>query len=243
MIGFATPLFGRGENAPPPPAGPIDPTTLFVGGIKGGYYDFTDGASMAVNADGTGGVPAVGAACRSVLDKSGNANRLRNTVGTVTRRATGIETSGASYGLFNMGGFGDWPGFDQPFEIVTCLEQLAYAGNDGRIIASDGAALLQGAASGEIRQFAGGNGATVGLGLNAEKVIDAFYHGTSSGIAIDGGAMVPGPATGGAQMTALVLGSTTGGGNPTQIRVKHLLVIARALSANERAGVVQWMQA
>lgn len=243
MIGLASPMFGKGDQAPPPPSGPIDPATLFVGGTAGAYYNFTEAASLAVNADGTGGVPAIGAACRSALDKSPNGNRLRNTVASVIRRANGIETSGSNYGLFNMAGFGDWPTIPQPYEVVACLEQLAHGGTDRRIIGANGLSLLQGATSGAVRFVASGNGIELNPGLNSEFVIDGYFSGALSSVAIDGGPMQPSAGQGGGSCDGMVLGSNTGGGAPTQVRFKHLLVIGRALTAAERAGVVQWMQA
>lgn len=243
MIGFATPLFGKADGPPPPPTGPIDPATLFGIGMAGGYYNFTDGASLAVNADGSGGVPAIGAACRSALDKSPNGNRLRNTVVTATRRASGIETGGANYGLFNIAGFGNWPLIPQPYEVVACLEQLAYAGTDARIIGANGLVLRQAATSGAVSFVASGTGVELNPGLNIEFVIDGYFSGSLSTVALNGGAMQASAAQGGGACDGMVIGSNTGGGAPTQVRFKHLLVIGRALTTGERSGVVQWMQA
>ena len=231
-------------DGPAPILGPVNPATLFGASEKGTYYNFTNGASLAVNADGTGGTPAVGAACSSVLDLSPNGNRLRNTVGSVTRRANGVETSGAGYGLFNMAGFGDWPAFGAPYEIMICFEQMAYGSTYARIIGSGGGpwGLLQSTASGQIAWFDSTLEADVAMPIGQESV---FHVATISGgcfYALDGGTPVTfgGAGTG---LDGIVLGSGSGGGNNVQMRVKHLLVIGRALTAGERSGVVQWMQA
>ena len=244
MIAFPSPIFAKG-GGPPPVVGPIDPATLFTGGMRGGYYNFTDGASLAINSDGSGGTPAIGGACRSVLDKSPNGNRLRNTVSSVTRRANGIETSGTNYGLFNFAGFGDWPVITQPFEIVACFEQLAFAGSDNRILAagiSTPLYLLQGSASGKVRFFDSIYGPEVNPGLNSEAVIDGFCNGSETTVALNGAAPIAGNGNG-QPLTGLVLGSDSAANLPTQIRFKHLLAIGRALTTAERAGVLLWMQA
>lgn len=238
------PLFAKGDG-PPPVIGPINPATLFGAGEKGGYYNFTDSASLAVNADGTGGVPAIGGECRSALDLGPNGNRLRNTVNMVTRRANGIETPGANYGLFNFAGFGDWPSIPQPFEVVACIEQLAFGGTDRRILASGNSVpwyLLQGSASGKLRFFDSVYGTELDPGLGTEFVIDGYCFGAETTVAINGGAMIA--STGSGQpLSGIFLGSDPGGNVSTQIRFKHLLAIGRALTPAERSGVVQWMQA
>lgn len=244
MIAFPNALFAKADG-PPPVIGPIDPATLFGGGMKGAYYNFTDAGTLAVNADGTGGVPAIGAACRSVLDKSPNANRLRNTVSSVTRHAGGIDTVGANYGLFNFAGFGDWPIIPQPFEVVACLEQLAHAGTDARILAAGTNTpwyLLQGAVAGNVRFFDSVYGTETSPGLSASFVIDGYFYGGESSLALNGGAMIA-SAGNGQPLSGLCLGSDANGNSPTQIRFKHLLAIGRALTPTERSGVVQWMQA
>jgi len=241
---FPTPFFAKADG-PPPVIGPLNPATLFGAGEKGGYYNFTDADTLAVNADGTGGAPAIGAACRSVLDLGPNGNRLRNTVSSVTRRANGIETAGVNYGLFNFAGFGDWPSIPQPFEVVACIEQLGFGGTDRRILASGVSVpwyLLQGSASGKVRFFDSVYGTEVSPGLSVEFVIDGYFFGANTTLAINGGAMIA--STGNGQpLNGLFLGSDASGNVPTQIRFKHLLAIGRALTPAERSGVVQWMQA
>lgn len=244
MIAFPNALFAKADG-PPPAIGPIDPANLFGAGEKGGYYNFTDAATLAINADGTGGVPTVGVACRSVLDKSPNGNRLRNTVGSVTRRAAGVETDGIGYGLFNFAGFGDWPTIPQPLEIVACIEQIAFAGTDSMILTAGPATplyLLQGSASGKVRGFDGGYGTEVNPGLGVEFVIDTYFDGANALVGVDGGSMLASTGVGQA-LSGLTLGSNPGGSGATQIRFKHLLAIDRALTPSERGGVVQWMQA
>src|SRR4051812_47199915 len=48
-VGMATET--SASIAPPVPA--IDPATLFTGGVEGAFWDFTDAATLAANADGT----------------------------------------------------------------------------------------------------------------------------------------------------------------------------------------------
>ncbi len=244
MIAFPSPLFAKADG-PPPVVGPIDPASLFTGGIKGAYYNFSDGASLAVNADGSGGTPAIGAACRSVLDKSGNGNRLRNTVSSVTRRTSGIETSGTNYGLFNFAGFGDWPTIPQPFEIIACIDQLAFNGTDSRILSAGTNTpwfLLQGSSSGKVRFYDSIYGPEVNPGLNSEAVIDGYCFGAETIVALNGGTPIAGNGNG-QPLNGMFLGSDPGGNAPAQIRFKHLLAIGRALTAAERASVLLWMQA
>lgn len=245
MLVFPSALFAKADGPPPGPAVPIDPAALFTGGVAGGYYNFTDAASLAVNADGTGGVPVVGTACRSVLDKSPNGNRLRNTVTSVIRRANGIETSGAGYGLFNTaGGFGDWPNIPQPFEIVARLELLAGETIDDRIIHSGSLALLlAGTASGKVRGYAGAYGTEFAPGLATEFTIDLLFNGAASRAGINTDAPAAGANPGTNALGDIFLGSDGGGNAPTQTRFEHLLVIGRALTAAERAGVKLWMEA
>ena len=244
MLSFPAPLFAKADG-PPPVVGPINPATLFGGGMKGGYYNFTDAASLAINADGTGGVPAVGSACRSVLDLSPNGNRLRNTVSSVTRRANGIETSGTNYGLFNMAGFGDWPSIPDPFEVIACIEQIGFAGTDRRILNSGPSVpwcLVQGTASGKVRFQDTTYGTEVSVGIGTEFVIDGYFSGADTTIAVNGGAMAASIGFG-QPLSGIILGSDDGGNNATQTRFKHLLAIGRALTTAERTGVALWMQA
>lgn len=246
MLPFASALFAKSAGAAPPAGGgAIDPATLFGAGEKGAYYNFTDGGSLAINADGTGGVPAIGAACRSALDLSPNGNRLRNTVSSVTRGATGVETSGTGYGLFNFAGYGDWPNIPQAFEIVACMEQIGFAGVDGRILSSGVNVpwyLLQGSASGKIRFYDSIYGTEVDPGIGVEFVIDGYSDGANTTVALDGGAMIA--SSGFNQpLNGIFLGSDPGGSAAAPIRFKHLLAIGRALTGAERTGVVQWMSA
>lgn len=236
MIGIVASSGGAG--------GPVDPyTTAEVIALfttqKGAVYDFTDAAMLAINADGTGGSPAVDSACRWAVDQSPNLNHLRNTVSSATRRADGVETSGSGYGLFNMADFGDWPNIAHPFEIIVTLEMIAGHTADNRIIGSDGAMLLQGSASGKARQFAGSYGAEVNPGLATEFTLDLVYDGATSGIGLDGAAMTttnPGAAT----LSALCLGSTTGGASPTNTRFKRMVVREGLFSSGQRAGIIGW---
>lgn len=244
MLMAPSPLFGKQDVIVSAPSS-IDPATLFGGAVKGAYYNFTDAASMAINADGTGGAPAIGGVLRSVLDKSPNGNRLRNTVNTATRRVNGIETAGVNYGLFNFTGYGDWPSIPQPFEVVVCFEQLAFVGTDARILAAGVNTpwyLLQGTASGKVRFFDSIYGLEVNPGLNAEVILDSYNDMGNSLLAVNGGAPASSPGNG-QPLTGLFLASNSGGGDSTRIRFKHLLAIGRALTTAERAGVVAWMQA
>lgn len=244
MLIFASSMFAKADG-PPPVAGPIDPATLFGGGMKGGYYNFTDAATLAVNADGTGGVPTVGGACRSVLDLGPNGNRLRNTVTSATRRANGVETSGTNYGLFNFATVGDWPSIPQPFEIIACVEQIAFAATDAALLTSGPSVpfgLHQATSSGKVRFYDGTAGLELNPGVAAEFVIDGYFFGADGLVGLNGAAMVSSPG-GGQPLSGLILGSNSGGNQRTQTRFKHLLAIGRALTPAERTGVTLWMQA
>ena len=242
MLVFASPLFNGSSGAAPPASGPIDPATVFQAGASGDYWDFTDAVTLAVNADGTGGVPAIDGACRWASGKRGIIN-LRNTVSSCTRRSNGIETTGVNYGLFCLSGFG-WPGnIPQPYEIMFAFEQLAYAGNDTRIFCSGGAShqVLQGPASGSIRQFLTNYGASHSLPLNTEAVFDGLANGTNSASALNNGAMIDGGESGTFALQGIALGSADGGSSATRVRFKRMLVIGRALTSAERSGLTQWM--
>ena len=220
---------------------------LFAAGEKGAFYDFTDAARLAVNGDGSGGPPAVGGAVKWAADQSPNANHLRTnqSANLPTWSAAGLTTSGAGFGLFNMAGFGDWANIPQPFEIVLCIEQIAYAGSDSRILSAGPSVpwwLLQGPASGNVRFYDGSYGAAINPGIGSQCTIDGLADGGNGLVGINGGAMVASPGVG-QPLNGLVLGCDAGGGSPTRIRFKRLVVVGRALSAAERAGAVAWASA
>lgn len=245
MIAFPSALFGRADG-PPPIIGPIDPVTLFGAGETGGYWDFTVAASLAINADGTGGEPAVGAEFRSALDLSPNGHRLRNNHGSsVTRLVDGMKVH-ASYGLYNIPGFGaaygDWSTIPAPFEIIAVMEQQSYSGLYARMMCDYGGPVgfIQGSASGQSIVFAGAVSADYATPLNTEMSIDMLE---SAGVTlrIDNG--VPAATgTGGQTWNGFMLGSNNGG-SPANLRFKRVLFIGRSLTADERAGVVDWMKA
>lgn len=223
--------------------GPFDIDDLFALGEDGGYWDFTDGATLAVNADGTGGTPALNASCKWASDLSPNANHLRNTVSTVTRRTGGIETDGAGYGLFNMAGFGNWPSIAQPFEVFIAMQLLAAETTDDRIIGSGGANLLAGTASGKVRGFAGSYGTEFTPGLTTDFTLDLLFHGASSLAGMNTDSPSASADPGGGSLDALAVGSGTGGTVATALLVKRLVVLSRALTAGERTGVYAWLTA
>ena len=223
--------------------GPFVMSSLFASGEKGGYYDFTDGAKLAVNGDGTGGTPSVGSACKWAIDLSPNNNHLRNTVSSVTRRTNGIETSGTGYGLYNLPSLGhSWANLPEPYEIICCLEQISYAGADRRILAGDANGtwyLLQGAATGEVRFYAGGYGNAMAAGLGTEFTVDGTFAGTGRQQSLNGGALST-SGVGNTSISGIALGSTDAGNSPAPIRFKRMLIIGRVLTSVERAGAYAW---
>jgi len=231
----------RGAGAPFTIAG------LFAAGEKGAAYDFADASKLAINGDGSGGAPAPGGTVKWAVDQSPNGNHLRTnqSANLPTWSAGGLTTSGAGFGLFNFAGFGDWPNIPQPFEMVCCLEQIAFAGSDSRLLSAGPATpwwLLQGPASGNVRLYDGSYGTTVAAGLAAEFTIDGLADGGNGLVAINGGAMVASAGVG-QPLNGLAIGSDAGGGNPTRTRFKRLLVVGRVLTAAERAGAVAWASA
>ena len=215
---------------------------LFAAGQKGAYYDFTNPLKLAVNADGSGGVPTVGATAKWAADQSPNGNHLRNTVGTVTVTEQGVVTSGSNYGLFNMRGHGDWPAIETGYEIIATLEQLAFGGTDRRLIDLGGPSLLQGSASGRIRAYSSGYGGEVAPELATEFTVHLLFDANGSSIAINGGA----PRTDNLSFrpcAQFVLGSDLGGTNAAAIRFKRLFVRAGRLNPSDRAGVAAWTSA
>lgn len=239
-----------GGGAPPVPPAPYtraEVVALFAGGIKGAVYDFTDGATLAVSADGSGGVPAIGSTLKWAIDLGPNGNHLRNTLpdGLPVRRATGVETSGTNYGLFNTATLGDWPAIPEPFEFVGCMEQLTYAFN-GRVIGlspdADGAILLQSGATGAIRFANGSLGPELAPGLTTEFTLAANFSSGARTQSLNGGAPQD-LGFGAASANALWIGASAPGGPYAKVRFKRLLVIGRALTAGERIGVTGWASA
>jgi len=215
---------------------------LFSAGQKGAYYDFTNLAMLAVNADGSGGAPSVGGSARWAQDLGPNTNHLRNTVSSVGVRSDGIATSGSNYGLFNMRGFGDWPVIAEPLTMVACLEILSFGSTDDRIVGSNGSGqILQGLNSGAIRLFSNYS-PEVQPGLRRRFVISATWDGPRSSIAIDGDAPMQWASAGGA-MDALCLGSGTGPGPCAEVHFKRLFVREGLLTALNRKGVESWAAA
>jgi len=232
----------RGPGGAPPPATFDGMASLFSAGQKGAYYDFTNRTKLAVNADGTGGIPTVGATVRWAVDQSPNGNHLRNTVGTVAVVENGIVTGGTNYGLFNMSGFGDWPRVDAPFELIATLAQEEYYGVDRRILELGGPCLLQGSSSGKIRAYSAGYGSEAAVGLAAEFTVHLIFSAAGSSIAINGG----GPSSDVLSVqpcTQLALGSDLGGTSAAPVRFKRLFVRAGALNQVDRAGVAAWASA
>lgn len=218
--------------------------SLFAAAEKGGYYDFTDGTKLAVNADGSGGSPAVGSLVRWAVDQSPNGNHLRNTTGTVpTRRANGVETTGTGYGLFNMAGFGGWPANAPPYEVVVCLEQKTFTATGNIIVGLGGAGLVEGTSSGKVRfQSSTDYSAEYSPGLLTEYTVDGAFSGGTSQFSFNNGAFATIPVAT-ATNDSLTLGSGTGGGANTAVRVKRLVVINRLLTTAERAGAYAWATA
>jgi hypothetical protein len=225
------------------PSGPFTMASLFVAAEKGAYYDFTDGTKLAVNADGSGGSPSVGSMVRWAVDQSPNGNHLRNTTGTVpTRRANGVETTGTGYGLFNMAGFGNWPAFSQPAEMIVCLEQKTFTATDNYIVSCGTCRFVEGTSSGKVRFLDGNYSAEFTPGLNAEYMAHAVFNGAQSQFGFNGGALTS-TATLNGGLSEMTIGSGTGGGGVTAVRVKRLLVINRLLTMAERAGAYAWATA
>jgi len=227
--------------SPSPSPGFGGMAALFSAGQKGAYYDFTNLTKLAVNADGSGGMPIVGATARWSADQSPNGNHLRNTVGTVDVVEGGIVSSGSNYGLFNMGGFGDWPRIDAPFELIATLEQRSFGGTDRRLIDLGGPALLQGG-SGKIRVFSSGYGTEVAAAIGTQVTVHLVVSGAGSSIAINGGEPITDNLS--VQPCAqIVLGSDQGGNNAVSVRFKRLFVRSGALNQVDRAGVAAWASA
>ncbi len=217
--------------------------SLFAGGEKGAYYDFADSTKLAVNADGTGGVPALDAATRWAVDSSPNANHLRTNQGSnlPVRRANGLETSGAGYGLFNTTGFGDWPNIPEPYTVLCTLEQIAFAGSDSRIWAPSAAngSYLQGPTSGETRFYSGDYGPTLATAIGTEFTIELLSASSGRFQRLNNGDAVNVGVTS-SSLDSFFLGASSGGSTPTRVRFKRMLVLGRALTSGERAGVVAW---
>ena len=246
MIQFANPLFAKADG-PPPVIGPIDPVTLFAGGIAGGYWDFTTASTLAVNADGSGGVPAVGAEFRSASDLGPNGHRLRNTVDSVTRLANGMLVH-ASYGLFNLpssygAALGDWSTISAPFEIVACMAQQSYDALYSRLLCDYGGpvGLLQGSAAGKVVAFGGAVGSDIDLPMATEAVVRMQIANGTMRLTINNGAMID-TGVSAIDWGGFLIGPA-GDSTPAQVRFKRVLFLGRALSGTEASGVHAWMSA
>ena len=246
MIQFANPLFAKADG-PPPVIGPIDPVTLFRGGIAGGYWDFTTASTLAVNADGSGGVPAVGAEFRSASDLGPNGHRLRNTVDSVTRLANGMLVH-ASYGLFNLpssygAALGDWSTISAPFEIVACMAQQSYDALYSRLLCDYGGpvGLLQGSAAGTAVVYAGAVSGDIALPMTTEAVVRIRVTSQSVQMIINNGAAID-TGVSAISWEGLLIGPNSDP-TPAQVRFKRLLFLGRSLTNAEASGVHAWMSA
>lgn len=220
--------------------------SLFAAAEKGGYWDFVDGTKLAINADGTGGTPAVGSAVKWAVDQSPNANHLRNTTAsTVMRRANGVETDGTGYGLFNFSGFGNWPTVVNPFEVVACLEQKTFTATGNNIINMGGGllGLVEGTSSGKVRFRSNPDySPEYTPGLLTEYTLDCYLSAAQSEFSFNNSAFVTNSmATN--SISELTIGSAANGTINSAVRIKRLLVVGRKLTTAERAGVYAWASA
>lgn len=229
---------GRGPGGALPA---INPATLITT-QAGGYFDFVDGAMLAVNGDGTGGTPAIDGTCKWAVDQGPNLIHLRTnqTTNLPIRKATGLQTSGAGYGLFNMAGFGDMASLGTQWDLIVCFEQIDHT-TDDRIVAmaSAGASpsLLQGTASGKARSFDGTYGTEVTPGAGEHTI---HVRTTSAGayeIGVDGAARSSYSGSGNS-FANILLGSDGGGAAAASIRFKRMFARAGNLSASEITQVI-----
>ena len=125
------------------------------------------------------------------------------------------------------------------------MEQLTYLAN-GRLLAlSDAAtpALVQGPASGDIR-FQTGAATVVPLspGLNVEFTVGGAFSSGGRTQSLNGGTPIE-TGLAAAGVSALHFGSDNAGNSAPVIRFKRVLLIGRALTSTERAGINGWAAA
>lgn len=184
MIPMRTPLFGSAVSAP---AG-FDPTTLFSGGLKGFFFDFSDLSTMYQS--GTRAVPGTPVAANNdpvglVLDKSGNNYDLSQATGTKKP----LWQTGGGLNWLKFDGVDDY--MDAPFSggawsqpndvsMALMIDSFTNTQNiwDGITTRE---AMLKTNGNGNIQLFANAiSAASVSVSLSTATVLTAHINGSSS---------------------------------------------------------------
>ena len=223
-------------------ASEIDPATLFASGEKGAFFDISDLSSMWQNTAGT--TPAaVGSEVLRIDDKSGNG---RNAVSSGGGRSLllGQDANGNYYLESNDNDDSlriSWPtDLAQPLTRMSALQQDSWT-NDRMLYSNsghDGPRLYQITSTPRIQMHAGVFGPfSDDLAVGTPGIVTEFYNDTASTLTINNG--TPATGTTGAQdtnnnsemfrWTGAAMGRNYG-----------WLIIDRALTEAETAGVRQW---
>ena len=225
------------------------PRMLFRGGSAGAWYDPSDLASMAQNADGTGGA-AVGLPVGRIADKSGNGNHALQSV-AAARPVLRLDGGGRLYLEFD--GTDDEMrasfAMAQPWDRISALRQVSSSDFDrifGGFAANSGN-LLQHPTDPQIYMLSGavtGVVATTTPAIGTNMVVSERHAGTSSRLIIDGAMPFTGDA-GTTPVDGITLGGAGGstGGRFANIRLYGALMIGRELGKAEASRLRRFMAA
>ena len=252
---WAGPVF----RAPPGP--PFNPLDLFASGETGGWYDPSDLTTMFQDEAGTTPVTADGQSVGQIRDKSGRGNHLTQaTAGSrpIYRTAGGkhwLELNGTSHFLVRYpmtitasGAYSSATGvrFNSNTGVQHIIDADSNVGRLAQILRNSAGILETIAFAVPLAVFAdSGPAITAASNCVISQVCtgaaaEAFVNGAGNGAT----AMTGTPAS---MATAFKLGASSQGGEYTLTagyyggRNYGALIVGRALTATERAGLEGWL--
>lgn len=251
MILFIDDSSPGGGGAPPD----IDPATLFASGETGGWWDFTDAATLFSDTARTTPSTLTGQV-RGVEDKSGNGRHLSSASITITRQSGYINFPGTAAGLSTAAGqVGNAAGWTTIIAIRPASLNGHWIDSD---LGSDTNRLAQNIYTvttvvalgfyGVSTSYQTASGGAVAVG--ADTVLLASMSPTALTIRKDGSqiantsysTVVPkSSASGQLSVGSAWLGTGTNNQRPAQGRAYAALHINRLLTTTERDGVETWL--
>lgn len=218
----------------------FSPRGLFANGEQGAWFDPSDLLTMFQ--DLAAAVPAaVGAPVARINDKSGrgnNAGQANAAARPVLRQDGGgrfyLEFDGADDRLLTAA-----ISFDQPWERVSAVRQVAWTSGRRIFAASSGAAglLQQAGTSPALALFdgalAGGNS---GAALGTAAVLHERHHGANSLLAVNNGAAVTGNP-GANAASGVSIGADANGANAGAFHFYGLCLVKAPLGAAQVAAL------